>query len=155
MAPGEIPPRQRLPITRSYPPRSFATKGASAQKVVTLIQVPHDDVFTFRGGNPGGQGCPIPTDRHRNNTRVQPRRQVDRCIGAPLSATSTSPLIRYCSRNRCALATQAARVPERAFILIYGFVTRRVLTGKISGTAIGRRSPLFSFEYHPQIEPFC
>jgi len=29
------------------------------------------------------------------------------------------------------------------------------LTGKISGTAIGRRSPLFSFEYHPQIEPFC
>src|SRR5207248_9571340 len=59
-------------------------KRRECRKVVTLIRVSHDDVFTFRGGNPGGQSRPVTTDRHRNNTRIQPRRQLDRSIGAPV-----------------------------------------------------------------------
>ena len=104
-----MPPRKRLPMTRSSPSRSFSTNGSRSAEVVAVVGVAHDDVAAARGGDAGLQRGAVAAlgDVRRRGRRRAAAMSCEPSV-LPLSATRTSPATPARSRKPRALATQTA-----------------------------------------------
>ena len=91
--PGSMPPRKRLPMTRSSPSRSSVDERAEAREVVAVVGVAHDDVAAAGGRDAAEQGGAVAALGHVDDARALGRRR--------------SPASRRCCRCR-------RRSPRRA-----------------------------------------
>ncbi len=81
IAPGRIPPLNRLPATRSKPSLQALDEGLEIGEVVAVVGVAHDHPAAARGGDPACQRRTVAASFDRDDARSELLGDLLRAVG--------------------------------------------------------------------------